>query len=153
MCITASGDYKRSDFIWDEIHGTYTFIFIRKSFANLLLVEPGDGVERVEADEAAVLGLAELAAEVVRHPLVGQQLVEPEQVTQDLKEVKEFSIMWVYRVTMVVWDLGWVDSGLGCSLGFLAATVATYCPGRMVEQTKVNPTWVSDHHCHPVLRY
>ena len=31
-----------------------------------------------------------------------------------------------YRVTMMVWDLGWVDSGLGGSLGFLDATVATY---------------------------
>ena len=33
----------------------------------------------------------------------------------------------------MVWDLGWVDSGFGCSLGFLAAAVTTYCPGRMVE--------------------
>ena len=58
------------------------------SLANLLLVESGDGVECVEADEAAVLGLAELAAEIVRHPLVGQQLVEPEQVPQDLQDCR-----------------------------------------------------------------
>ena len=55
------------------------------SLANLLLVESGDGVEGVEADEAAVLGLAELAAEGVRQPLVGQQLVEAEQVANPLK--------------------------------------------------------------------
>ena len=56
------------------------------SLANLFLVESGDGVECVEADEAAVLGLAKLAAEVVRHPLVGQQLVKPEQVPEDLQD-------------------------------------------------------------------
>ena len=52
---------------------------------NLRLVEAGDGVEGVEADEAALLGLAELAAEGVRQPLVGQQLVEAEQVANPLK--------------------------------------------------------------------
>ena len=45
-----------------------------------------------------------------------------------------------YRVTMMVCDLGWVDSGLGGSLGFLDATAATYCPGRMVEHPKSKST-------------
>ena len=33
-----------------------------------------------------------------------------------------------YRVTMVVVHLGWVDQDLGSSLGWWAATAATYCP-------------------------
>ena len=57
--------------------------------SDLLLVETRDGVECVEADEAALLGLAELAAEGVRQPLVGQQLVEAEEVTNHLKHVDE----------------------------------------------------------------
>ena len=52
---------------------------------------------------------------------------------------------------MVVWYLGWVDSGLECSLGFLAATVATYCPGRMVGHPKTkSPQPGSQTYCHPV---
>ena len=42
----------------------------------------------------------------------------------------------MYMVAKVVLDLGWVDSGLGRSLCFLAATVATYRLGRMVEHPK-----------------
>ena len=37
------------------------------------------------------------------------------------------------RVTMVVCDLGWVDSDLRSSTGCQAATVATFCPGSIVE--------------------
>ena len=36
--------------------------------------------------------------------------------------------------------LGWVDLDLGSSLRWLAATVATYCPSRMVEHPKSNST-------------
>ena len=38
-----------------------------------------------------------------------------------------------YRVTPKVSDLGWVDLDLGSSLGWWAATIATYCPSRMME--------------------
>ena len=40
---------------------------------------------------------------------------------------------------MVV-HLGWVDSDLGSSPGWRAATVATYCLGRVVEHPKSKPT-------------
>ena len=39
----------------------------------------------------------------------------------------------MYRVTVVVTHLGWVDSDLGSSPGWWAASVATYCPSRMVN--------------------
>ena len=39
----------------------------------------------------------------------------------------------MYRVTLVVEYLGWVDLDLGSSRGWWAATVSTYCPSRMVE--------------------
>ena len=42
----------------------------------------------------------------------------------------------VYRVTLVVVHLGWVDLDMGSSPGCLAAVVATYCPSRMVEHPK-----------------
>ena len=41
-----------------------------------------------------------------------------------------------YIVTLVVEYLGWVDLDLGSSIGWWAATVATYCPSRMVEHPK-----------------
>ena len=36
-----------------------------------------------------------------------------------------FAMNCMYRVTMVVVHLGWVDSDLGSSLGWWAATAAT----------------------------
>ena len=42
--------------------------------------------------------------------------------------------------SQVVVHLGWVDSDLGSSLGWRAATVATYCPGRVVEHPKCRST-------------
>ena len=44
------------------------------------------------------------------------------------------------RVTQVVEYLGWVDLDLGSSPGWWAATVATFCPGRMVEHPKSKST-------------
>ena len=41
-----------------------------------------------------------------------------------------------YRVTLVVEYLCWVDLDLGSSPGWWAATVATYCPRRVVEHPK-----------------
>ena len=41
-----------------------------------------------------------------------------------------------YRVSLVVWQLGWVDLDLDNSPGWLAAIVATYCQSRMVEHLK-----------------
>ena len=41
-----------------------------------------------------------------------------------------------YRVTLVVAYIGWDDLHLGSSPGWWAATVATYCPSRMVEPPK-----------------
>ena len=40
---------------------------------------------------------------------------------------------YTYRAPQVVVHLGWVDSDLGSSPGWRAATVATYCPGRVLE--------------------
>ena len=37
-------------------------------------------------------------------------------------------------------DMGWVDLDLGSSPGWWAATVAAYCPGRMVENPKSKST-------------
>ena len=37
-------------------------------------------------------------------------------------------------------QLGWVDLDLGSSPGWWAASVATYCPSRMVEHPKSNST-------------
>ena len=41
-----------------------------------------------------------------------------------------------YRETHLVANLGWVDLDFGSSPGWWAATVATYCPNRMVEHPK-----------------
>ena len=42
----------------------------------------------------------------------------------------------LYRVTLVVKYLGFVDLDLGSSPGWWAATVGTNCPSRMVEHPK-----------------
>ena len=43
----------------------------------------------------------------------------------------------MYRVTLVVEILGWVDLDLGSFPAWWAAvTVATYCPSRVVEHPK-----------------
>ena len=39
----------------------------------------------------------------------------------------------MYRVTLVVKYLGWVDLNLGSSLSWWATTAAIYCPSWMVE--------------------
>ena len=49
-------------------------------------------------------------------------------------------MIWVYRVTLVVEYPGWVDLDLVSSPGWWAATVATYCPSRMVEHPKSKET-------------
>ena len=46
----------------------------------------------------------------------------------------------IYKVTMAVADLGWVDLDLWSSAGWWAATVAIYCPNRMVEHQKSKST-------------
>ena len=45
-----------------------------------------------------------------------------------------------YRVGHLLADLGWVDLDFGSSPGWWAATVATYCPGRMMEHSKSKST-------------
>ena len=40
----------------------------------------------------------------------------------------------------VLEDLGWADLDLGSSPGWWAATVATYCPSRVVEHPKSKST-------------
>ena len=45
-----------------------------------------------------------------------------------------------YWVSHLVADLGWVNLDLGSSPGWWAATVATYCPSRMVEHPKSKST-------------
>ena len=44
------------------------------------------------------------------------------------------------EIKLQVWQLGWVDSDLGGSPGWWAATVATYCPSRMVEHPEPKST-------------
>ena len=53
----------------------------------------------------------------------------------------EFALQGVSSGT--VSDLGWVDLDLGGSPGWWAATVATYCPGRVVEHHKSKSTQLS----------
>ena len=48
--------------------------------------------------------------------------------------------MQLYRASHVLIDLGWVDLDLGSSPGWWAATVATYCPSRVVEHSKSKST-------------
>ena len=43
-------------------------------------------------------------------------------------------------MSLVVWQLGWVDLDLDNSPGWMAAFVATYCQSRMVEHLKSEPT-------------
>ena len=45
-----------------------------------------------------------------------------------------------YRASHVLVDLGWVDLDLGSSPGWWAATVATFCPSRVVEHPKSKST-------------
>ena len=51
----------------------------------------------------------------------------------------------------MVWQLGWVDLDLGSSPGWWAATVATYCPSRMVEHSKSKSTQPSCQTTSPTL--
>ena len=46
----------------------------------------------------------------------------------------------LYRASHVLQDLGWIDLDLGSSPGWWAATVATYCPSRVVEHPKSKST-------------
>ena len=43
-------------------------------------------------------------------------------------------------MTLVVWQLGWVDLDMDYSPGWMAAIVATYCPSSMVEHLKCEST-------------
>ena len=45
-----------------------------------------------------------------------------------------------YRVGQTIVHLGWVDLDLVSSLGWWAATVATYCPSMVMEQIKAKST-------------
>ena len=45
-----------------------------------------------------------------------------------------------YRASHVLVDMGWVDLNLGSSPGWWAATVATYCPSRVVDHPKSKST-------------
>ena len=47
--------------------------------------------------------------------------------------------------------VGWVDLDLGSSPGWWAATVATYCPSRMVEHSKSKSTQPSCQTTSPTL--
>ena len=50
----------------------------------------------------------------------------------------------LYRVTHLLANLGWVDFDLGCSPGWLAATVATYCPsGELPKSKSTQPRFAS----------
>ena len=46
----------------------------------------------------------------------------------------------MYRASHVLEDLGFVDLDFGSSPGWWAATVATYCPSRVVEHPKSKST-------------
>ena len=54
---------------------------------------------------------------------------------------RESSACWtLYRASHVLVDLAWVDLDLGSSPGWWAATVATYCPSRVVKHPKSKST-------------
>ena len=46
----------------------------------------------------------------------------------------------VYRLSLVVWQLGWADLDLDNSPSWMAAIVATYCHSRMEEHLKSGST-------------
>ena len=50
--------------------------------------------------------------------------------------IKVRQVITNYRVTIMIRELGCVDSDLQSFPGCQAATVATYCPGSMVEHPK-----------------
>ena len=52
------------------------------------------------------------------------------------KEIGGTKSLDTHRMTLVVEYLGWDDLDFGSSLGWWAATVATNCPSRMVENPK-----------------
>ena len=58
----------------------------------------------------------------------------------ELGLISPFFAHTLYRASHVLGDLGWVDLDLGSSPGWWAATVATYCPSRMVEHPKSKST-------------
>ena len=63
-----------------------------------------------------------------------------------------FSQKWflcVHISEFILERLGWVDLDLGSSPGWLAASVATYCPSRMVEHPKSNSTQSNVAHLTP----
>ena len=51
-------------------------------------------------------------------------------------QARMLQLQVIYRVSLVVWQLGWVDLDLDNSPGWMAAIVATYCQSRMVEHRK-----------------
>ena len=68
-------------------------------------------------------------------------------ITCGMVLLTQYSIVEItfIRMTLVQGDsgglrLGWVDLDLGSSPGWWAATVATYCPSRMVEHPKSKST-------------
>ena len=48
--------------------------------------------------------------------------------------------MYMYRVSHLLPDLGWVDLYLGSSQGWLAVTADSYCPCRLVEHLRSKTT-------------
>ena len=60
-------------------------------------------------------------------------------------QARMLQLQVIYRVSLVVWQLGWVDLDLDNSPGWMAAIVATYCQSRMVEHLKSEST---QPHCH-----
>ena len=60
----------------------------------------------------------------------------------------------MYRLGLVVWQLGWIDLDLGSSPGWWAGTVASYLLPKQdggTSQIKVNPTQVRHQMGHLVL--
>ena len=53
---------------------------------------------------------------------------------------RERKRLFLYRVILVVLELGWVDLDLRCSPGWWAVTAATYCQGSIVEHRKSQST-------------
>ena len=49
-------------------------------------------------------------------------------------------LLFLYRVIDTIRYMGWVDSELGSSPGWWAATVATYCPSKQVQHPKYKST-------------
>ena len=66
--------------------------------------------------------------------------LESSQMPSNTVTKKIHKFQRLYRVSHLVADLGFVDLDFGSSPGWWASTLATHCPGRVVEHPKSKST-------------